>query len=155
APRPAVARWRDHAARVAHGGAAAPDYRGGPRRGAAHSSPGRRTAWGSLGAGAGTAGRRNRAARAGARRPRGFRARAARGLPGRRLQLALSRRSAGHRSENRARLDNHRLARARLATEGMMRTQVYSEELGEGVEVVKQTSRQGETFYGLRIWLKT
>jgi hypothetical protein len=33
-----------------------------------------------------------------------------------------------------------------------MRIQVYGEELGEGVEFIEQTSRQGETFYGLRIW---
>ena len=36
-----------------------------------------------------------------------------------------------------------------------MRVQVYQEELGEGVEVIEQTSRNGEKFYGLRIWLKT
>jgi hypothetical protein len=36
-----------------------------------------------------------------------------------------------------------------------MRVQVYSEELGEGVEIVEQTSRQGDVFFGLRIWLKT
>lgn len=36
-----------------------------------------------------------------------------------------------------------------------MRTNIYSEELGEGVEVVEQTSRNGEKFYGLRVWLKT
>lgn len=36
-----------------------------------------------------------------------------------------------------------------------MRVQIYSEELGEGVELIEQRSRQGETFLGLRIWLKT
>jgi hypothetical protein len=36
-----------------------------------------------------------------------------------------------------------------------MRVQVYQEELGEGVEVIEQVSRNGERFYGLRIWLKT
>jgi len=36
-----------------------------------------------------------------------------------------------------------------------MRVQIYQEELGEGCEVIQQTSRNGETFYGLRIWLKT
>ena len=36
-----------------------------------------------------------------------------------------------------------------------MRVQVYQEELGEGVQIITQTSRNGEKFYGLRIWLKT
>ncbi len=36
-----------------------------------------------------------------------------------------------------------------------MRIQVYSEELGEGVQVVEQVSRNGERFYGLRVWLKS
>jgi hypothetical protein len=36
-----------------------------------------------------------------------------------------------------------------------MRIQVYQEELGEGVEIIEQTSRNGEHFFGLRIWLKT
>jgi uncharacterized protein (DUF736 family) len=36
-----------------------------------------------------------------------------------------------------------------------MRVQVYSEEIGEGVEIIEQKSRQGDTFFGLRIWLKT
>lgn len=36
-----------------------------------------------------------------------------------------------------------------------MRVQVYQEELGEGVELIETTSRNGEHFYGLRIWLKT
>ncbi|HEV2187505.1 MAG TPA: hypothetical protein VGR70_09870 [Stellaceae bacterium] len=36
-----------------------------------------------------------------------------------------------------------------------MRVQIYQEELGEDVELVKQTSRNGEQFFGLRIWLKT
>jgi hypothetical protein len=37
----------------------------------------------------------------------------------------------------------------------MARIQIYQEELGEGIEMIEQTSRNGETFYGLRIWLKT
>ena len=36
-----------------------------------------------------------------------------------------------------------------------MRVQIYQEELGEGVEIIEQTSRNGERFFGLRIWLKT
>lgn len=36
-----------------------------------------------------------------------------------------------------------------------MRIQVYQEEMGEGVELIEQTSRNSEHFYGLRIWLKT
>lgn len=36
-----------------------------------------------------------------------------------------------------------------------MRVQIYQEELGEGVEIIEQTSRNGEVFFGLRIWLKT
>lgn len=36
-----------------------------------------------------------------------------------------------------------------------MRVHVYEEELGEGVEIIEQTSRNGQKFYGLRIWLKT
>jgi hypothetical protein len=36
-----------------------------------------------------------------------------------------------------------------------MRVQVYEEELGEGVDIVEQTSREGKKFYGLRIWLKS
>jgi hypothetical protein len=36
-----------------------------------------------------------------------------------------------------------------------MRVQIYQEELGEGVELIQQTSRNGETFFGLRIWLRT
>lgn len=40
-----------------------------------------------------------------------------------------------------------------------MRVQIYDEELGEelgeGVELIEQTSRNGQKFYGLRIWLKT
>ena len=36
-----------------------------------------------------------------------------------------------------------------------MRVQVYQEELGEGVEIIEQTSRNGEHFFGLRVWLKT
>jgi hypothetical protein len=36
-----------------------------------------------------------------------------------------------------------------------MRVQIYQEELGEGVEIISQTSRNGEVFVGLRIWLKT
>jgi hypothetical protein len=36
-----------------------------------------------------------------------------------------------------------------------MRVQVYEEELGEGVEIVEQTSREGKRFYGLRVWLKS
>jgi hypothetical protein len=36
-----------------------------------------------------------------------------------------------------------------------MRVQIYEEELGEGVEIIKQVSRNNETFFGLRIWLKT
>jgi hypothetical protein len=36
-----------------------------------------------------------------------------------------------------------------------MRVQIYQQELGEGVELIEQTSRNGEHFYGLRIWLKT
>lgn len=36
-----------------------------------------------------------------------------------------------------------------------MRVQIYQEELGEGVEIIEQNSRNGEHFYGLRIWLKT
>jgi hypothetical protein len=36
-----------------------------------------------------------------------------------------------------------------------MRVQVYSEELGEGVEIVTKTAAGGEVFYGLRVWLKT
>ncbi len=36
-----------------------------------------------------------------------------------------------------------------------MRVQIYQEELGEGVELVEQTSRNGEHFFGLRVWLKT
>jgi hypothetical protein len=36
-----------------------------------------------------------------------------------------------------------------------MRVQIYQEELGEGVEIIEQTSRNGEHFFGLRIWLKT
>jgi hypothetical protein len=35
-----------------------------------------------------------------------------------------------------------------------MRVQIYQEELGEGVELITQTSRNGEKFYGLRIWLE-
>lgn len=36
-----------------------------------------------------------------------------------------------------------------------MRVQIYQEELGEGIELITQTSRNGEKFYGLRIWLRT
>lgn len=36
-----------------------------------------------------------------------------------------------------------------------MRIQIYSAELGEGVTLVRQASRNGETFVGLRIWLKS
>jgi hypothetical protein len=36
-----------------------------------------------------------------------------------------------------------------------MRVQIYQEELGEGIEVIRQTSRNGEEFWGLRVWLKT
>lgn len=36
-----------------------------------------------------------------------------------------------------------------------MRVQIYDEELGEGVELVEQTSREGDKFYGLRVWLKS
>jgi hypothetical protein len=42
-----------------------------------------------------------------------------------------------------------------------MRVQVYHEELGStvslepDVEVIHQVSRNGEKFYGLRVWLKT
>lgn len=36
-----------------------------------------------------------------------------------------------------------------------MRVQIYQEELGEGIELIRQTSRNNETFFGLRIWLKT
>jgi hypothetical protein len=36
-----------------------------------------------------------------------------------------------------------------------MRINVYEEELGEGVEIVEKTSVNGESFYGLRIWLDT
>ena len=36
-----------------------------------------------------------------------------------------------------------------------MRVQIYQEELGEGVELIRQKSRNGETFFGLRVWLKT
>jgi hypothetical protein len=35
-----------------------------------------------------------------------------------------------------------------------MRVQVYHEEL-DNISLVTQTSRNGETFYGLRVWLKT
>lgn len=36
-----------------------------------------------------------------------------------------------------------------------MRIQVYQEELGEGVDLIEQTSRNGERFFGLRVWLKS
>lgn len=36
-----------------------------------------------------------------------------------------------------------------------MRVQIYDEELGEGVELVEQISREGQKFYGLRVWLKS
>lgn len=36
-----------------------------------------------------------------------------------------------------------------------MRINVYAEELGEGVELIKTVSRGGKTFLGLRIWLKS
>lgn len=36
-----------------------------------------------------------------------------------------------------------------------MRINIYSEELGEGCEVVRKTSAQGEVFIGLRVWLET
>lgn len=36
-----------------------------------------------------------------------------------------------------------------------MRVQIYQEELGEGIEIIETTSRNGEHFFGLRIWLKT
>ena len=32
---------------------------------------------------------------------------------------------------------------------------MYDEELGEGVEIVEQTSREGKKFFGLRVWLKS
>ncbi len=31
----------------------------------------------------------------------------------------------------------------------------FQEKLGEGVELIQTTSRNGEHFYGLRVWLKT
>lgn len=36
-----------------------------------------------------------------------------------------------------------------------MRINVYQEEMGEGVEVVQTVSKNGEHFYGLRVWLKS
>jgi hypothetical protein len=36
-----------------------------------------------------------------------------------------------------------------------MRVQIYQEELGEDIEIIEQTSRNGEKYYGLRVWLKT
>lgn len=36
-----------------------------------------------------------------------------------------------------------------------MRVDIFQEELGEGVEIIAQTSRNGKKFYGLRVWLKT
>lgn len=36
-----------------------------------------------------------------------------------------------------------------------MRVQIYQEEMDTSVEVIETTSRNGEHFYGLRIWLKT
>lgn len=36
-----------------------------------------------------------------------------------------------------------------------MRVQIYEEELGEGVSIVEQVAREGKTFYGLRIWLRS
>lgn len=36
-----------------------------------------------------------------------------------------------------------------------MRVNIYSEELGEGVDAISTTSRQGEVFLGIRVWLKT
>lgn len=36
-----------------------------------------------------------------------------------------------------------------------MRVHVYQEELGEGIEIVEQDSRDGRHYYGLRIWLRT
>jgi hypothetical protein len=36
-----------------------------------------------------------------------------------------------------------------------MRIQIYEEELDKDVEVITHTSRNGESFYGLRVWLKT
>ena len=36
-----------------------------------------------------------------------------------------------------------------------MRVQVYEEELGEGVDLIEETSRDGKKFYGLRVWLKS
>lgn len=37
-----------------------------------------------------------------------------------------------------------------------MRVHIYEEELGEGIEIIMKTGVNGnETFYGLRIWLKS
>lgn len=36
-----------------------------------------------------------------------------------------------------------------------MRVHVYQEEMGEGIEIIETTSRNGEHFFGLRVWLKT
>ena len=37
-----------------------------------------------------------------------------------------------------------------------MRIHIYEEELGEGVELIRKDNVNGnETFYGLRIWLKS
>ena len=37
-----------------------------------------------------------------------------------------------------------------------MRVQIYQEEmLGQSVELLRQRSRNGEDFYGLRFWLET
>jgi hypothetical protein len=36
-----------------------------------------------------------------------------------------------------------------------MRINIYDEELGEGVDLIQQTSRNGEVFLGLRVWLKS
>lgn len=38
----------------------------------------------------------------------------------------------------------------------LMRIHIYEEELGEGVELIRKDNVNGnETFYGLRIWLKS
>lgn len=36
-----------------------------------------------------------------------------------------------------------------------MRINVYHEEIGEGYSVIEQVTRNGERFFGLRIWLRT
>lgn len=36
-----------------------------------------------------------------------------------------------------------------------MRINVYGEEMGESVEVITTVSRNGESFIGLRVWLKS